>query len=257
MAGAEIRQVELAEIACTSPPTALRAMRGELRNCLTPDRRRIYRDHPMVQAWIARRRAKHHAKSAARKPSGLPSFAGDPFAFAAAAAAPPIVSGPPLPALVVADDPQAPPVSSSTDGMLEELRAGSQGKIPPIADFRHVPFDEVLDKYGTLEGLMLAVKANKGYVDLRVREQEAAVKRGDLIPRRIVTTVLVPIIDLAFSRLVGEAPTALREQVVARVNSGGTDLAIDVEELIRNEVSGILTDAKSALQAEFERLDLA
>ena len=259
-----IRQTELAHRAGVSRSCAHKAMRGALRRCLTSDGKRIYGDDPAVKMWIAEHRAGRGTKEATgtgrnvTDPAPPPrvSSIGDPFAFAARAAAPLPARAPPPPELERALVPAAEP-PSTTDQMLEELRSFSQGKLPPIADFRYLPFDEVLERYGTLEALMLAVKANKGYVELRVKEQEAAVKRGDLIERRIVTAVLAPIIDLAFSRLVGEAPTALREQVVARVLTGGTDLAIDVEEMIRSEVSGILTDAKSALQAEFDRLELA
>ena len=38
-------------------------------------------------------------------------------------------------------------------------------------------------------------------------------------------------IDLGFTRLVGEAPTALTEQIVSRVLAGGADLKLDVEDM--------------------------
>ena len=261
MPQSEIIQAELAQLAGVSRTTAGRAMRQELKGDLTESGRRVYRDAPRVQAWIKRyRHRRKHGNpppvvAATPLPPAPPVF--DPFA-AARAAAPPVVVLPssppelePLPPLAIAGDHTT---LSGTDRVLEDLRIESLGRLPPIKDFRHRPFDEVLDTHGTLEALVSAVKASKLYGEMRAREQEAAAKRGDLVERRIVTAVLAPIVDLAFSRLVGEAPAALRDQIVARVMSGGDDLAIDVETLIRQEVAGILGDAKSALATELEKL---
>jgi len=236
-------------------------MRRELKGDLTEGGRRVRRDAPRVQAWIKRYRSRtKHGNPppvVAATPQPPAPCATDPFAAALVAAPRAIVrSSPPpdvepLPPLVIAGDPTT---LSGTDRVLEDLRIESLNRLPPIEDFRHRPFDEVLDTHGTLEALVSAVKASKLYGEMRAREQEAAAKRGDLVARRVVTAVLAPIVNLAFSRLVGEAPAALRDQIVARVMSGGDDLAIDVETLIRQEVSGILGDAKSSLAAELEKL---
>lgn len=253
----EIIQAELAQLAGVSRNTAGRAMKRELKTDLTPDRRRVYRESPNVQAWIKRHRVKRGLDRPPPKPPPPAPRTIDPFAAALAAApravvyAPPPPDVEPLPPLVIAGDPTT---LSGTDRVLEDLRIESLNRLPPIEDFRHKPFDVVLDTHGTLECLVGAVKANKGYIEMRAREQEAAVKRGDLVARRVVTAVLAPIVNLAFSRLVGEAPAALRDQIVARVMSGGDDLAIDVEGLIRGEVSGILADCKASLATELEKL---
>jgi hypothetical protein len=127
--------------------------------------------------------------------------------------------------------------------------------MPAIEDFRHLPFDEILTRWGDLEALVSAVKAAKLYGDLRAREADARSKRGELVERRIVSAVLVPLVNLAFTRLVSEAPLALREQIISRVMSGGEDLSVDVEKLIRNEISGILSSCRERLSTELEDME--
>ena len=83
----------------------------------------------------------------------------------------------------------------------------------------------------------------------------AAKRRRDLVDRRIVTAVLVPLVDMSYSRVVSDAPVALTEQIVARVMSGGDDLKIDVEEMIRKELGGILSDCRDSMAHELEQLE--
>ncbi len=71
----------------------------------------------------------------------------------------------------------------------------------------------------------------------------------------MLTGTLLPLVELAFRRLVSEAPIALTDQIIARVLTGGDDLRSDVEALIRLENSGILTDCRDKLVTEFERVD--
>ena len=97
----------------------------------------------------------------------------------------------------------------------------------------------------------------KNYADMQHKEAAAAERRGELIPRTVISNSLVPLIDLAFRRLVTEAPGALAEQIIARVLSaageGKTgDLRLDVEALIRRETSTILTDCRDRFVQEVE-----
>ena len=63
----------------------------------------------------------------------------------------------------------------------------------------------------------------------------------------MVEGVLVPIVDLAFKRIVEEMPLALSAQVVAIVKAGGEGMAQDVAEVIKGEGSRNLKACKAEL----------
>tara|TARA_R110000765_G_scaffold147569_1_gene250147 strand:- start:1001 stop:1717 length:717 start_codon:yes stop_codon:yes gene_type:complete len=113
---------------------------------------------------------------------------------------------------------------------------------------------EIVERFGSLPNLKDAVKAMANFADMRNKEGLAAKRRGELVSRDVLTGTLLPLVELAFRRLVSEAPVALTDQIVARVLAGGDDLRSDVEALIRLENSGILTDCKEKLVLEFERV---
>ncbi len=142
------------------------------------------------------------------------------------------------------------------DQELKQIYDGSGGALPPdLKDIGKLTLREIVLKWGTLPGLLAAVKASKLFAEFQLREVEAAKKRGDLIDRKVLTSVVWPLVDMAFRRLTAEAPTALREQIIARVMSGGDDLALDVERLIHDENAGILKDCQASLRKQIEAMD--
>ena len=66
---------------------------------------------------------------------------------------------------------------------------------------------------------------------------------------------MFPYIDLTQRRALVEVPKAVSQQIIARVLSGGDDLAIDVEKLIHDALGSVYRDCKSRTVAALEALD--
>ena len=60
---------------------------------------------------------------------------------------------------------------------------------------------------------------------------------------------MFPYIDLTQRRALEEVPKAVSQQIIARVLSGGDDLAIDVEMLIHDALASVYRDCKSTTVA--------
>lgn len=281
------------------------ALRGELSDALTPDRKRIYPDHPAAQNYVkgstlAQKRRIHppRRRSTPRnggKPAMLPGEdvftfsrrmaerqiverqegvderkafraarsavdreARDKAAWAArpgAAPAPPLADGddPPIWLGVIPGS-----LAAWSRQYLFDVERGLAGQFPDeIDDLGSMTLREMVDRFGSIENLGGLVKLLKNYADMQHKEAAAAERRGDLISRTVISNSLVPLIDLAFRRLVTEAPGALAEQIIARVLSaageGKTgDLRLDVEALIRRETSTILTNCRDRFVQEVE-----
>ena len=145
--------------------------------------------------------------------------------------------------------------SSSTvaiDQALAALRAEAGGALPP--NLGALTMREVFERFGSLKALADAVKAGRDFADMQVKEQLASQRRGDVVDRTLVAAVFAPLVDLAFRRIVNEAPQAMGEQIIARVLTGGDDLAMDVENLLRRELGGILEDCRDTMAAELVKL---
>jgi hypothetical protein len=142
---------------------------------------------------------------------------------------------------------------------LYDVETGLAGAFPgDIEDLGSMTLREVVERFGSFGGLRDAVRGLRDFADMQNKQGLALQRRGELISRNVVTASVIPLIDLAFTRLVTEAPTALAEQVIARVQSAsGSDLRIDVEDLIRSENSGILSDCRDSLVREFAALATA
>ena len=66
-----------------------------------------------------------------------------------------------------------------------------------------------------------------------------------LVDRGAVERTVFPYIDLTKRRIVDEMPKAVAERIIARVLTGGDDLSLDVEALIRDECASVYRDCKA------------
>lgn len=102
-------------------------------------------------------------------------------------------------------------------------------------------------RYGSVDGFKRFVDSLKNIADYKFRELRIRQQRGDLVSRDLVSGAVFPLIDVAFQRLVSDVPAAVTQQVVARVESGGDDVAADVEKIIRDANSRVLKNAKESI----------
>lgn len=266
-----ITRSELARLAGVSPPIiTLRIQAGKFEGVLTPNGKLIDSHHPLILDYLTNPSHKRRPRGAtAPKPARLPTngavgsstdFEGrpDPFAMCRTIAIVADSRGTAAPVPAPRTQPRgngsASPRSMRqqlADEYLYDLAGGGGGVIPPgLADLGAMTLREVAERFGSLPALAVAVKVMKDFASMRNTEGLAEQRRGTLISRDAVTGTVLPLVDLAFRRLVTEAPGALTQQIIARVlhagkNSG--DLHTDVEGLIRNENSKILKACKARI----------
>lgn len=302
--GEMIKAVELARRAGVHRASATEAMRRGLKDAVTPDRRHVYDDHPLVLAYIRKvdrsrtgqRPPFEIAAPTELEPSLAPTDPQDPLAMIAELATVPGDTGvgggpsdppslprgpgvsPTTPGVAVPTPPVITPAALEADAdydpiwattvpgsiqwhsrhYLYNVKKDLAGPFPDdIEDLDAMTLREAVDRFGTFAGFRDVVKGLKNFADTKNAEGIAAKRSGEVIPRVAVTATVFPLIDLAFTRLVGEAPGALAEQVIARVLAGGEDLALDVEAMIRKENSGILKSCKTAMTKRMAEFDVS
>lgn len=271
MASRYITRTELARLAGVATSTITqRITAGKFVGILTPDGKKIDRRHPLVLDYLTRVEPKRgprvvsRSRPARRAPTDPASpateFEGrpDPFAMCRDLATLPNSRETAATGSAARNQPRANGSSSHpsirkelADRYLYNLETGAGGMIPPgMADLGAMTLREVAERFGSLPALAVSVKVMKDFAAMRNTEGLAEQRRGTLVSRDAVTGTLIPLVDLAFRRLVTEAPGALTQQIIARVlhagkNSG--DLHTDVEGLIRGENSKILKACKARL----------
>lgn len=116
-----------------------------------------------------------------------------------------------------------------------------------IKDLEHLTVREVVMMYGSVDGFKRFVESLKNIADYKNQELKIQQQRGEVISREKVSGTIFPLIDMAFTRLVSDVPTALSKQVIARVESGGESMAIDVESIIREANSSAIKNVKASV----------
>jgi hypothetical protein len=116
-----------------------------------------------------------------------------------------------------------------------------------IKDLEHLTVREVVMMYGSIDGFKRFVESLKNIADYKNQELKIQQQRGEVISKEKVAGTIFPLIDMAFTRLVSDVPTALSKQVIARVESGGETMAIDVEKIIRDANSSAIKNVKASV----------
>jgi len=144
---------------------------------------------------------------------------------------------------------------TAADQFLFGLHEQTNGAIPSdVKDIGELTLRYVAENFGSFPCFRDVTKAMSDQANMRVKNAAASSSRSEVVERSTVRAVFGPLVDLAFRRLVSEAPAALTEQIVARVLAGGEDLSIDVEELLRRELGGILGDCRDEMARELRGL---
>jgi len=107
---------------------------------------------------------------------------------------------------------------------------------------------EIVMKFGTVQGFKQWVDALRSISDYQYRDIRIQESRGDLIPRAVVESQVFPLIDVCFQRLVTDMPDTLCKQIIARVEGGGPEVAVDVQKMIHDMASRILLNTKKSLE---------
>ena len=106
---------------------------------------------------------------------------------------------------------------------------------------------EIVMRYGSIDGFKRYVESLKSISDFNLRDMKMKVHRGELIQRDLVVGTLIPLIDVAYQRLVSDFPAATIQQLHARFESGGEDCIVDSEKILRDAVGRVLKNTKSSI----------
>ena len=124
---------------------------------------------------------------------------------------------------------------------------------PPTAhDLEHLEdltIRDVVMRYGSVDGFKRFVDSLKSISEFKYKELRAKQQRGELIERSKVANLVFPMIDVAFSRLVTDVPVSTSKLVVARVQSGGPEMHIDVQKIIQDANSRVLKNVKQSVES--------
>lgn len=106
---------------------------------------------------------------------------------------------------------------------------------------------EIVMRYGSIDGFKRYVDSLKSISDFNMRDMKMKTHRGELVSRDMVSNTLFPLVDVAYQRLVSDVPAATIQQIIARVESGGDDVVIDCEKIMRDAVSRVLKNTKNSI----------
>jgi hypothetical protein len=116
-----------------------------------------------------------------------------------------------------------------------------------IPNFEDLTVREVVIQHGSVDGFKRYVEVLVKIADFKHREMKIRQQRDELVDRDQVRNLVFPLVDVAYSRLVTDVPTALSSAIVARVEAGGDDVVREVDGMIQAANSKVLKSTKSEL----------
>lgn len=116
-----------------------------------------------------------------------------------------------------------------------------------IEGLENLTLREIVMRYGSIDGFKRYVESLKSISDFNLRDMKMKAHRGELIQRDLVSGTLIPLIDVAYQRLVSDVPAAITQQIIARIESGGDDMIGDCEKIIRDAISRVLKNTKNSI----------
>lgn len=115
-------------------------------------------------------------------------------------------------------------------------------------ELENLTLRQILQRFGSVPGFKQYVDSLRAIAEYQQRDLRVQQARGTLIDRDFVEYKLFAMVDLAFQRLLTDMPDSLGKQIVSRVQSGGDNLAIEVQNMIKERVSQILEDMKRSIK---------
>lgn len=129
------------------------------------------------------------------------------------------------------------------------LKDKADALAPPetLKELEHLTVREVVMHWGSIAEFTVYVQALKNIADYQHREIKVGIQRGELVPRKRFEKEFFPILDLAFRRLLTDMPESLSRTVIGRVESGGPETVIDVQQMIHDEAQKIIKNLKTQM----------
>ena len=214
-----ISKAELARRANVSRMAITKAAKAQLADAVVG--KKINADHPLVIEWI-----KSHNPNAAPVPAPAPTAKKKSKKKTTAK-----------------KKPTAKPKSKPAAANPVPITVGGYD----IEGLEDLTLREIVMRYGSIDGFKRYVESLKSISDFNLRDMKMKTHRGQLIQRDLVIGALVPLIDVAYQRLVSDVPSSITQQVIARVEGGGEDMVGDCEKIIRDAVSRVLKNTKNSV----------
>jgi len=117
----------------------------------------------------------------------------------------------------------------------------------PIAELANITLQELVMRYGSIDGFKRCVDSLNSIAEYNFRQVKIEERRGILISRTLVSSVIFQVIDTAFQRLVTDIPANITQQVIGCVKSDGDNIPADIEKIYRDANSSVLKNIKVAI----------
>lgn len=230
-----ITKAKLAEIAGVSRAAVTKACAGALADAV--DGKKIDLDHPKVAEWLGKAQKRKINKQ--------------PTTVAKTAKKPPLESVSELPdEKLTASAAGGADAAARTDGLVglgEIMASMNLGGVKPddfdVDSLADMTVREVCMRFGTFEQFKDLLKARETIEVIKLKEVQAAEKRGEYISRDLVSKHVIPMVDNAFARLVEDTPETLAGLSLALAQSSGSKM--ELADLIRANITKILKDVKA------------
>jgi len=138
---------------------------------------------------------------------------------------------------------------------LKEVRHVAFNAGIPYDQAESLTVKEVAIRFGSAAGFATYIKAMRDLSDWKNKELKHDTDRKKLIEKIPTGETLFAIVDLAFKRLVEDAPRSLVDQLKAIAKSKRQTVGVEMEEEIRKVNSRILKDCKSEIKKSLKRID--
>jgi hypothetical protein len=206
--------------------------------CLN-NRKQINPEHPEARAYI--RDVKARKEEAATAEATIERFTGyakdvDPQEF-----------GPELDTLAELED-------TANTGPKGNAKAQTVRKLE-TNKLENITLKQIVERHGGLPGFKAYVDALNSIASIKGKTIKYDRDARILVERKAVEMTVFSLLDLAFSRIVGEMPNAVTARIVPTVMSEGSGAHATVIGILEKECEKILKNCKQEVIQRFKRLE--
>jgi len=124
---------------------------------------------------------------------------------------------------------------------LDQTKAGILST-EDVESISEMTLNEIYQRFGTQEQFKDLMVARKTIAEIRLKDVQANEKRGEFIPRALVSKYLIPLIDNSYTKLIEDLPPTLAAKSM-KLTKAGEPVEV-ITEKIRTDMSKQIKDLK-------------